>query len=184
VNPRFGSTRASSNTIRAPFRLTLDVSIDIGRPIEEQEVDRWLRPGRNGRPGPKLTANDLKRRYERNVPDPYRPLLQQTDSLLLSREQVEAIQQVQAAYRVRMDSVWRALAEHLATLPDQFDTRDAYRRANSAIEAGWEISRLDVQKTLRTILNPVQLQLLPNITKLLYTADRPLQGIRIFIAGG
>ena len=184
VNPRFGSTRASSNTIRAPFRVTLDVSVDVGRPLEEQEVDRWLKPGRSGKAGPKLTANDLKRRYERNVPDPYRPVLQQTDSLLLSREQVESLQRVQAAYRVRMDSLWRSLAEYLATLPDRYEAREAYRRANKTIEEGWEVSRIDVQKNLRAILNQVQLQMLPNITKLLYTADRPLQGIRIFIAGG
>ena len=51
VNPRFGNTRPSATTLRAPFRLTLDVSVDIGRQIEEQQVDRWLKPGRNGRGG-------------------------------------------------------------------------------------------------------------------------------------
>ena len=45
VNPRFGGTSPSNNTIRAPFRLTLDVSIDVARPLVDQQLDRWLRPG-------------------------------------------------------------------------------------------------------------------------------------------
>ena len=32
INPRFGSTSPTNSTIRAPFRMTLDVSVDIGRP--------------------------------------------------------------------------------------------------------------------------------------------------------
>src|SRR5207237_312328 len=46
VNPRFGSTSPALNTIRAPFRLTLDVSLDIAPSQNEQQLDRWLRPGR------------------------------------------------------------------------------------------------------------------------------------------
>ena len=77
VNPRFGSTQPSTNTVRAPFRLTLDVQLDIARSMPEQQLDRWLRPGRAGRPGQKLPAQEFMRRYQRTVPDPYGELLQQ-----------------------------------------------------------------------------------------------------------
>lgn len=180
VNPRFGNTRPSATTLRAPFRLTLDVSVDIGRPIEEQQVDRWLKPGRAGRPGVKADAQDLKRRYDRNVPDLYGQVLQQTDSLLLSREQVDALRAARAAYRIRLDSVWTTLAKYLAALPDVYDARDAYRHADQATDAAWEMTRLDLQRTLPAILNPVQLQLLPSIVRLLYNAKTPVR-IRIFI---
>jgi hypothetical protein len=36
VNPRFGSTSPALNTMRAPFRLTLDVSLDIAPSQNEQ----------------------------------------------------------------------------------------------------------------------------------------------------
>jgi hypothetical protein len=183
VNPRFGNTRPSTTTLRAPFRLTLDVSIDLGRPIEEQQVDRWLKPGRNGRGGLRADAQELKRRYERNVPDLYAIVLQQSDSLLLSRDQAEAIQKARATYRVRMDSVWTDLASYLAALPDRYDAHEAYSRAQSAVDGAWELTRVDIQHNMKTILNPVQLQLVPPVVKTLVTSTAPLH-IRVFITGG
>lgn len=182
VNPRFGSTRPSATTLRAPFRVTLDVSIDIGRQIEEQQVDRWLKPGRNGHRGLKADAHELKRRYDRNVPDLYGIVLQQTDSLLLSRDQVESLQKVRASYRVRMDSLWTSLANYLAELPDQYDAHQAYKRAEDAIDGAWELTRLDLQSTLPSILNAVQMQLVPPVVKTLVNSKQPVH-IRIFING-
>ncbi|HEY4306333.1 MAG TPA: carboxypeptidase-like regulatory domain-containing protein [Gemmatimonadaceae bacterium] len=183
VNPRFGNTRPTATTLRAPFRVTLDVSVDVGRPIQEQQVDRWLKPGRSGRSGVKADAQDLKRRYDRNVPDLYAQVLQQTDSLLLSREQVEALQKARAEYRVHLDSIWSPLATYLAALPDVYDSRAAYRHAEDATDAAWEVTRVDLQRTLPNMLNKVQLELLPPIVKTVYTAKEPLH-IRIFIVGG
>jgi hypothetical protein len=183
VNPRFGNTRPSATTLRAPFRLTLDVSVDIGRPIEEQQVDRWLKPGRNGRGGLKADAQELKRRYVRNVPDLYAIVLQQSDSLLLSRDQAEAIQKARATYLVRMDSVWTGLANYLGALPDAYNASEAYSRAQSAIDGAWELTRLELQHDMLSILNPVQLQLVPSFVKTLVNSTGP-QHIRIFITGG
>ncbi len=183
VNPRFGDSRPTSTTLRAPFRITLDVAIDIGRPVEEQQVDRWLRPGRNGRGGLKADGQELKRRYDRNVPDLFAITLQQADSLLLSREQVDTLQKVRAAYRVQMDSVWTSLANHLANLPDSYDPHDAYTRASGTIDGAWELTRDVLKRSLPGILNPVQIQLLPSVVKTLLDSTGPLR-IRIFITGG
>jgi hypothetical protein len=184
VNPRFGSTNPALTTIRAPFRLTLDVSVDIGRPIPEQQLDKWLKPGRGGRPGPKLGADELKKRYERNVPDPYRRLLQESDSLLLTRDQVDRIRNAQNAYRATMDSLWSHLARDLAALPDNYDGAAALKEQEAATDAAWEVTRQDVQKNLKAILTPVQLQILPFPAGMLYNAKEPFKGIRMFIATG
>ena len=48
--------------------------------------------GRGGRATPKLTPDQLMQRVQRNVPDPYGELLQQTDSLLLTGDQVKRLQ--------------------------------------------------------------------------------------------
>jgi hypothetical protein len=183
VNPRFGNTRPSATTLRAPFRLTLDVAIDVGRPIEEQQVDRWLKPGRDGRKGLKADAQDLKRRYERNVPDLYNFVLQQSDSLLLSREQAEGIQKARAAYRINLDALWTRLADYLAALPDHYNSSEAYKRAEDAIDGAWEMTRVDLKENLPAILNPVQLQLLPSVVRSLVNSTGPVR-IRVFIAGG
>ncbi len=183
VNPRFGNTSPANTTFRSPFRVTLDVRFDLGTSLPQQQLGRWLKPGRAGRPGPRLSAAELKRRYARNVPNPYARILQETDSLLLTRDQVEAIQRVQTTYVQRMDSLWTSLADYLAGLGDQFNSAEALKRQESATDDAWELSRADIQRTLPTILSPVQLQLLPFPADLLYKSKDKLVGIRIFMNG-
>lgn len=160
VNQRFGSTNPALTTLRAPFRLTLDVSVDIARSIPEQMLDSWLRAGRAGRPGTKLTAPDLYRRFSRTVPDPYAELLQQSDSLLLSDAEVRDLQAADRQYRARVDALWNDLAAYLASLPDHFDFDAASRRTDDVTDEAWEVTRLDVQHELSTILAPAQQALL------------------------
>ena len=170
VNQRFGSTRPSSNTLRAPFRLTLDVSFDIARSIPEQQLERWLRPGRNGRPGDRPTAADLFKRFQRTVPDPYAELLAQSDSLLVSDTQVVALQQAQNRYRAHVDSLWRELSAYVASLGDRYDLDVASGRVDATTDAVWEFSRLDVQEQLQRILAPAQTTQLGGWTGLLFRA--------------
>lgn len=160
VNRRFGSTSPATTTLRAPFRLTLDVSVDIARSIPEQMLDSWLKPGRAGRPGNRITAADLYRRFARTVPDPYAELLQQADSLLLSDAETEQLRSVDKQYRTRVDALWNTLTEYLASLPEQYDFDAAARRTDQITDDVWEITRLDVQQQLGRILAPAQQALL------------------------
>jgi hypothetical protein len=181
VNPRFGDTRPMSTSLRAPFQLTLDVAVDIGKPIEAQQIARWLAPGRS-KPGVIATSAELKRRFERNVPDLYREVLRQSDSLLLSREQVESLTRAQAEHRKLLDGIWSELADRLAALPKDFDAKDAARRLDAAIDQAWSSTREHMQGNLRAILNPVQLQLIPGPVKNLIESSGQVR-IRLFIAG-
>ncbi len=181
VNSRFGDTRGSA-VGRSPFRLTLDVSMDIGVPFPQQQLSRWIDPGRNGHPGPKLSVDELKKRYRRSVANPYAGILEETDSLLLTREQVDSLKVIQSHYVAKMDTLWTELAEYLAALGDHFDAAEALRRQEEATDKGWEITRLDLQSTLPTVLSPVQLQLLPNSARFLFKATRPVH-IRTFNSG-
>jgi hypothetical protein len=180
VNPRFGSNSSSSTLRRTPFRVTLDVSIDLAKPYGEQQLERWIRPGRGGYPGKKLTSAEMKKRYERNVPDPYAILLAERDSLLLSPKQVEAIEKAQRAYRMRMDSLWTTLTDYLSALPDAFNAAEVLRRQEDAIDAGWEISRQDAQRMFPTLLTPIQLRILPSYARIYIQADKPIKGTRIW----
>lgn len=180
VNPRFGSTRAAPTAARSPFRITVDVSMDLAPALAIQQVERWLRQGRGNRPGPRLTADELKRRFSRNVPDPYRAILAESDSLLLSPEQNTALRAAQAQYLRDVDSVWAPVMEYLAALPGNFDARDAARRQDEATDALWEITRLDLQRTLPGILSPVQLTLLPGNVRYLFQSKQRVR-IRMFM---
>jgi hypothetical protein len=183
VNPRFGATDPTSSTVRAPFRVTLDVNVDIAPPQAMQQLDRWLKPGRKGRPGAKVTAADLVRRYQRTVPDPYIEVLQQSDSLLLTAPQAAQVQAADQRYRMRIDSIWTSVAQYLSALPDNFDAGEAFRRTDGATDDAWEITRLAVQRDYKEILTPNQLLLLPLFSRQLYNARDPVH-FRFFPRGG
>lgn len=168
VNPRFASTRPANTIFRVPFRVTLDVSIDLSKPLPEQQLDRSLRAGRNGHPGPRLTVSQMKQRYARLVRDPYLSILTESDSLLLTRDQADSLQQIDGRYRQKVDSTWFELATYLDRLGDNYDAATALRRQEAAIDDVWEITRVDVQDSLRRILTPIQLKLLPPAAAFFY----------------
>lgn len=161
VNQRFGSTSPSHSLARAPFRVTLDVRMTLGRPISEQQLDRWIRPGRRGDPRPKLSLDTLKARYSRNLPDLYRPILSLSDSLLLTPQQVSALDSANAVWMTRLDTIGTELATYMHALPDDYDVSRVLEYQEAMLDKAWEALRLEAQKTLPTILNPVQLRLLP-----------------------
>jgi hypothetical protein len=179
VNPRFGNTQPATTIIRAPFRLTLDVSTNIGPAWPMQQLQRLVSSGRAGNPGERLSVADLKKRYSRSVPDPYGGILEESDSLLLTQEQERAIQSVDSNYRQGIDSVWAPLVEYLAALGDTYDAKEGVKRQEETIDAAWEFGRQHVQKSLGAILSPIQLRLLPWVAKLLYTSKKPVH-VRLY----
>lgn len=183
LNQRFGNTRASNTALRAPFRVTLDVAVDIARAVPDQMLDRWLKPGRAGRTGARITADDLSRRFQTTVPDPFADLLQQTDSLLLTGDQVSRLQAVETAYRAHVDAAWNQLSAYLAALPDRYDFSGAARRVDDTTDDLWEYSRHEVQQMLPEILTPLQLAQLSGWTGQLYRSRDRLH-IRLTPHGG
>lgn len=174
VNPRFGSSAATRSIVRAPFRVTLDVRFNLSPDFPTQQLKRYLGPGRHGRPGARLTVAQLQQRYAREVSDPYASILVLNDSLLLSRTQVDGLQQAQRKYRAVIDSVWRDLATAFASLEDDFDASEAVARQERTIEDARELTRLDVRATLGTLLDAQQLRLIPAGVLRMYRAERPL----------
>ena len=179
VNPRFGNTLPAASLIRAPFRVTLDVSTNIGPTTALQQLTRLVSAGRGGHSGKRLSVDDLKTRYARNVPDPYAEILEESDSLLLSEDQRAALTTAQADYLKGVDSVWTGLAEYLVALGDTYDAKEALDRQEETTDAAWEYSRQNIQRTLGKILSPIQLKLLPWVAKLLYNANKPVH-IRLY----
>jgi len=178
VNPHFGTTGYAGMRMPASFRVTMDVSVNLGQPVARQQLEHSLRPGRGRYPGPRPTVEALKRRYSRNVPDIYERILAERDSLLLAPEQVEALKQGQVPYRARLEAVWVALAEYLVSLPDQYEVGDALRRQEDATDQAWEISRQESPR-IRSILSPLQLQLLGGVVRTVLEADEKLN-VRIY----
>jgi hypothetical protein len=183
VNERFGNTRPTSTTLRAPFRMTLDVGIDIAPALSDQILDRWLRAGRAGQPGTKLSSAELARRFATTVPDPFAELLQQSDSLILSNDEVKQLQSVDTRYRTHVDGAWAELGAYLAGLPERYDASAASRRVDDTTDDLWEFSRTEVQRSLSEVLTPTQTAMLGGYAGLLFRA-RDRVHIRLTPRGG
>jgi hypothetical protein len=125
-----------------------------------------------------MTLDELKRRYARTVANPYSEILQQSDSLLLTNNQVMALQEVDSRYRARVDTVWSQLAAYLDSLGDRYNASEALTRQEAAVDEVWEISRVDVRQKLREILSPIQLKLLPGWAGVLFKMNTPTHAPR------
>lgn len=183
VNPRVGQSRGPDRLRGEPFRVTLDVKLDLSPPAQRQQLDRWLKPGRNGRPGPRLSAADLERRYANNTPDPYQQTLRLADSLFLTRVQVESLTVMRTRFLEARRTVFADLAAHLATLGDQWDADDAFARQEAAVNAGWALAWTAVQRDIRAVLTPGQRGLLPVALQRLDTMSTAPKNWRIYFAG-
>jgi hypothetical protein len=179
INPHFGTADGTLSAYRIPTRVTLDFRMDLGAPVAGQQLGKMLRAGRSGRPGPRLSAPQIMARYARNVADPFRALIGASDSLFLTAVQVDSLASAQQRYRTAVDSVWSALAHHLAALGDRFDQPDALRRQEAATDEAWEIGRVMVRTVAEPLLTPLQRRLAPWPANLLLASPGPIN-VRVY----
>ena len=127
VNQRFGSTRPQqSATYSLPF-VSLGVNIDIGMPRERQLLTQRLEAGRT-RIGPTATPDAMTAFGTSSIPNPMLLILQQGDSLGLTREQADSLARLSRAFVQFADSVWTPAGRYLAALPTVYSTSEAYSR--------------------------------------------------------
>lgn len=176
-NAQFGHDRRGFESQTSGLRMTLDFRIDFSTPVDAQTLERFLSPGRGRTPGPRLSRETLKMRYARLVPGIYRQILQQSDSLLITQSQAEALVEAEKPYVIQLDSVWTALSEYLTSLDDAYDAPEALRQVDKATDLAWSLSQAQAP-IIKRILVPVQIQMLPLIPRLLITATEPVS-IRI-----
>jgi hypothetical protein len=133
VNQRFGSTRPQQSMARALPYVSLSINVDIGVPRERQLLTRAMDVGR-GRPGNKQSAEGMKIFGTSAIPNPMALILQQSDSLKLTRTQADSLATLSRKFAVFADSIWTPASRYLAELPEGYSSGDAYGRYVSARE--------------------------------------------------
>jgi hypothetical protein len=113
--------------------ISLNVGLDIGLPRERQLLTQRLDMGR-GRPGSKQPAPIMKQLATSSIPNPMAMLLQQSDSLRLTRKQADSLATLSRKFSLYADSVWTPVATYLDALPDNYRRGEAYDRYVSARE--------------------------------------------------
>ncbi len=125
VNQRFGSTRPTQSTNRQIPLISLRVQLDVGTPRERQVLTQRLDQGR-GRDGAKLNASSLKALGSSTIPNPMALILQQPDSLKLTRLQADSISALSRLFTQRADALWSPVSAQLESLPTNYDRTAAY----------------------------------------------------------
>jgi hypothetical protein len=136
VNPRFGDSRVQATANTAPFRLTLDVTYDVGPERERQQLNLTLRTGRRGDiTQQKMNEQQLFGRYQNSIPNPFDQILRQMDTLQLTTDQADSLASLNRIYSRYRDETWRPIAKYLAGLPDNYDLGEAWDKVKTAQDA-------------------------------------------------
>lgn len=182
VNERFGSTRPSQTTQRsAPVTFTLQMQYDLSPTREQQQLMQQLDRGRS-RPGNKPSLQQLRQTANVGILNPMQQILQQADTLKLTRKQADSLATLNRLYVLKSDSIWTPVARFLADLPDKYNHDAAYDRYLRARELSIDVL-IKVAPGIKDLLTPEQFRILP-AALVPFMDKRNLQGIRSGTAGG
>lgn len=114
VNPRFAETRPVNTLFRNPFRIVIDFAVNLSTNYDLQKLRRAVEPVRSPTGWRRRSADSLAAFYLRNTSSIHKLLLEQTDSLFLSRMQVQALQRADSAYSAQVRALYIPLGQYLA----------------------------------------------------------------------
>jgi len=176
VNDRFGSTRPSQNTLRAPFRMTVDFRLELGRPLRQQDFARFLQMDARRGNTARAPADSLRDRLlDYKVTDVYQVMFAMRDSLLLIRSQVDSLERLRAGYFPRAQAVWQEIASDIyrQTSTGDYDVNAIVRRVDEVDRRAWALVRAEIPK-IRAVLTPAQAELADILLKPYAESDRRL----------
>jgi hypothetical protein len=155
VNQRFGETRGTRSLPAQPFRVTLEMRLSLGPPMERQQAQIELRGFfRAGQPAP--TVQTIKQRAVNGAASSLRQLVQQKDSIPLRKEQLDSVGKMIASLTKAADSIWTPMAQYIVKngVKDAADA-EAVRRLRETKRAV-EDAQFASYRALRALLTPEQ----------------------------
>jgi hypothetical protein len=180
VNERFGSTRPQQSAFSPMPSITMVVGLDVGPTRERQQLEQQLDRGRS-RPGNKPSVQQLRGLGNVGLINPMQQILQQADTLQLTRQQADSLATLNRMYVLATDRMWMPVARELAALPDKYDHDLAYRRYREAREDQVGLL-MELAPELKNLLTKEQFRLLP-VQLQSFMDVRTLRAIRSGTAG-
>lgn len=113
VNEHFGAATGTRSPFRIPFQLAIQARLTLGSDPARQNMRMVLRGGRDGAPP---TAEELRARMARAVPDPFARVIAINDSvgLALTDEQIVRLHALSDSLHAAADPLLDSLAATLA----------------------------------------------------------------------
>ncbi len=181
VNERFGNTRPQQNAQRSPVSVTAVLRFDVGPTRERQQIMQTLDRGRT-RPGNKSSAQQLRGTVGAGLINPMAQILQQSDTLRLTRKQADSLATLNRWYVLKSDSVWAPIAREFAALPDRFNHDLEFNKYRKGREQSVDML-LRIVPEIKSLLSAEQYRNLPPQLAAFMDA-RSLRAIRSGTAGG
>jgi hypothetical protein len=155
VNPRFAETRPSRMTMRDPFRITLDVNLKLHTNYDMQSLRRAIEPVRVGDRWTRRTEDSLTALYLRRTSSIHRLLVDESDSLFLSTDQLAQLRVKDSVFADGVRAIYRPLAQYLASFEGTRPTQAALDSVSRATKAYWKLF-WQQPEIADSVLTPVQ----------------------------
>ena len=114
VNQRFGDITSSRTLFRNPFRVVIDFSVNLSTPYDLQQLRRAIEPVKGPTGWHRRTADSLAAFYLSRTSDIFKLLIEQSDSLFLTKAQVKALETADSSYSASVRELYVPLGEFLA----------------------------------------------------------------------
>jgi hypothetical protein len=114
VNPRFADTRAGRSFGLDPFRIVIDFSVNLSTNFDLQQLRRAVEPVKTKTGWERRSADSLASFYMQNTSSIHKLLIDNSDSLFLSKTQVADLQKADSIFSARVRAVYVPLGEFLA----------------------------------------------------------------------
>jgi hypothetical protein len=160
VNPRFGDTRAFRTLSRTPFRVTMDFSLDFSVPYDMQQLRRALEPVKTKHGWQRRGADSITAIYMQETSSIHRLLLAESDSLFLTKDQINRLIIADSVYGAQVRAIYFPLGAFLATEPEGKARPAALDSVTAATKRFWP-AFWDQADVVDKIVTSQQKELLP-----------------------
>lgn len=166
VNPRFGDTRAFRTLSRIPFRVVVDVQMDLSVPYDLQTLRRALEPVKARDAATKKVTwsrrgvDSIADLYLSRTSNLHRMLLAESDSLFLTKDQIAQLLTADSVYSAKVRDLYVPLARFLAEQKDGVAGKAALDSVQATTKLYWPLFWEQVD-LVQPIIQPQQRELLP-----------------------
>jgi hypothetical protein len=172
VNPRFGDARGARTLNRAPFRLTIDFSLNFATDYDVQQLRRALEPVKvaKGR-WERRSADSLAAFYMANTSNIHALLLSESDSLFLTRDQIVALRRTDSTYSARVRGLFVPLGQFLAQFSDGVAGKAALDSVTATQKLYWKVF-WEQPEIADSVMTPLQRDLMPMLKSMVATPKK------------
>ena len=171
VNPRFADTRPGRTIALTPFRIVVDFSFNFATDYDVQQLRRAVEPVRSVEGAwQRRTADSLAAFYLDNTSSIFKALLEQTDSLFLSQQQVASLRRADSVFSAQVRAVYIPLGQYLARQQGEAGKAEL-DSAQTAKAAYWRVF-WQQPEIADSLITPSQRELMPMLKGMVGTPMR------------